>query len=142
MTNCFLSLSARLSMIPVSTNTFCTLVKLVVDVHNTHPRTSSVDSVTGQPDGFFFVDPDVVRLFGSMFFVILPPPPPPRFASTVLSDVRGHHRGARSRVGLIGRRHFALECAAARICREVGGRVLTSMFFRDMAFGVPVGDAR
>ena len=43
----------------------------------------------------------------------------------------------------MGRRGFALESAAARVCREAGSRVVTNMFVRDMDLGVPVaGDNR
>ena len=58
-------------------------------------------------------------------------------------DPFGHHRAACSRTGALGRRGFALESAAARVCREAGGRVVTNMFVRDMDLGVPVaGDNR
>ena len=43
-------------------------------------------------------------------------------------DPFGHHRAACSRTGALGRRGFALESAAARVCREAGGRVVTNMF--------------
>ena len=38
-------------------------------------------------------------------------------------DVLGHHRAACSTSGVLGRRGFALESAAGRICREPGARV-------------------
>ena len=38
-------------------------------------------------------------------------------------DVFGHHRSQRVVAGTLGRRAFPLENAAARICREVSGRV-------------------
>ena len=58
-------------------------------------------------------------------------------------DPFGHHCAACSRTGALGRRGFALESAAARVCREAGGRVVTNMFVRDMDLGVPVaGDNR
>ena len=44
--------------------------------------------------------------------------------------------------GMLGRRGFALESVAARICREAGGRVRTNMFLRDMDLPLPVADAR
>ena len=47
-------------------------------------------------------------------------------------DPCGHHRAACARVGVLGRRGFALESAAARVCREAGGRVMTNMLVRDM----------
>ena len=40
-----------------------------------------------------------------------------------LLDSFGHHRAACANVGVLGRRGFALESAAARVCREAGGRV-------------------
>ena len=49
-----------------------------------------------------------------------------------LFDPNGHHRAACARPGVLGRRGFALESAAARICREASGRVRTNVFVRDM----------
>ena len=44
---------------------------------------------------------------------------------------------------MLGRRGFALESTAARICREAGGRVRTNVFVRDMDLPEPgVADAR
>ena len=43
---------------------------------------------------------------------------------------------------MLGRRGYALESVAARICREAGGRVRTNMFVRDMDLDVPVSDGR
>ena len=54
-----------------------------------------------------------------------------------LLDSLGHHRAACSRVGVLGRRGFALESAAAKICREAGGRVATNLFVRDLDVNVP-----
>ena len=48
-------------------------------------------------------------------------------------DKFGHHRAACSRVGVLGKRGFPLECAAAQVCREAGGRVSTNVFVRDLA---------
>ena len=61
-----------------------------------------------------------------------------------LLDSYGHHRAACARVGVLGRRGFALETAAARVCREAGGRVMTNMFVRelDLAPGVNTTDGR
>ena len=47
-------------------------------------------------------------------------------------DVFGHHRAACSEAGVLGKRGFPLECAAAQVCREGGARVSTNMFVRDM----------
>ena len=49
-----------------------------------------------------------------------------------LLDAFGHHRAACARTGVLGRRGFALESAAARICREAGGPVRTNTFVRDL----------
>ena len=51
-------------------------------------------------------------------------------------DVLGHHRSACAVVGTLGRRGFPLEKAAARICREAGGRVRTNVLVRDLDLGV------
>ena len=49
-----------------------------------------------------------------------------------LLDVFGHHRAACATVGVLGRRGFALESAAARVCREAGGRVRTNVLVREL----------
>ena len=38
---------------------------------------------------------------------------------------------------MLGRRGFALESAAARVCREAGGRVSVNVAVRDLDIGVP-----
>ena len=45
-------------------------------------------------------------------------------------DSHGHHRAACSRTGVLGRRGFALESEAARVCGEAGGRVAANLFVR------------
>ena len=57
-------------------------------------------------------------------------------------DSRGHHRAACARAGVLGRRGYALESVAARICREAGGRVSTNVMVRDLDLVQFVGDAR
>ena len=55
-------------------------------------------------------------------------------------DSSGHHRAACARVGVLGRRGFALESAAARVCREAGGKVMTNILVRDMDCPELVGE--
>ena len=50
-------------------------------------------------------------------------------------DVLGHHRSACAVVGTLELRGFPLENAAARICREAGGRVRTNVLVRDLDLG-------
>ena len=45
---------------------------------------------------------------------------------------RGHHRAACPLAGVLGRRGFSLESAAAHVCREAGGRVTTNVRVQDM----------
>ena len=47
-------------------------------------------------------------------------------------DAFGHHRAACARAGVLARRGFALESAAARVCREAGARVTTNVMVRDL----------
>ena len=54
-------------------------------------------------------------------------------------DSSGHHRAACARAGVLGRRGFAVESVAARICREAGGRVTTNVLVRDMDLVRPDG---
>ena len=44
----------------------------------------------------------------------------------------GHHRAACAAAGVLGRRGFPLEVAAAQVCREAGARVSTNLHVRDM----------
>ena len=46
-------------------------------------------------------------------------------------DSSGHGRAACAQ-GFLGKRGFAVENAAARICREAGGKVRVNVFVRDM----------
>ena len=48
------------------------------------------------------------------------------------------HRAACARVGVLGRRGFAIESAAIRLCREGGARVATNVMLRDLDVPVPV----
>ena len=52
-------------------------------------------------------------------------------------DSCGHHRAACARSGVLGRRGFAVESAAARVCREGGARVTTNILVRDMDVARP-----
>ena len=47
----------------------------------------------------------------------------------------GHHRAACAEAGVLGKRGFPLECAAAQVCREAGARVTTNSFIRDLDLG-------
>ena len=47
-------------------------------------------------------------------------------------DAFGHHRSACAVSGVLGRRGFALESAAARVCREAGGRVSLNVRVGDL----------
>ena len=49
-----------------------------------------------------------------------------------LLDVHGHHRAACAVVGVLVRRGFPVESAAARVCREAGARVSTNVMVRDL----------
>ena len=53
-----------------------------------------------------------------------------------LLDSFGHHWSACPVAGVLGTRGFPLENAAARVCREGGGRVRTNILVRDMDIGV------
>ena len=54
-----------------------------------------------------------------------------------LLDSRGHHCASCARGGFLGRRGFALESAAARVCRAAGARITTNFFLRDLDLGAP-----
>ena len=50
-------------------------------------------------------------------------------------DSFGHHRAACAEAGVLSKRGFPLECAAAQVCREAGARVTTNSFIRDLDLG-------
>ena len=52
-------------------------------------------------------------------------------------DSSGHHRAACAVAGVLGSRGFTLESAAARVCREAGGRVSTNVRVQDMDLAAP-----
>ena len=52
-------------------------------------------------------------------------------------DSRGHHRAACAVAGVLGRRGFTLESAAARVCREAGARVSLDVRVKDMDLARP-----
>ena len=52
-------------------------------------------------------------------------------------DSCGHHRAACAAAGVLGRRGFAVESAAARICREAGARVSLDVRVQDMDLARP-----
>ena len=47
-------------------------------------------------------------------------------------DIFGHHRAACAVAGVLGKRGYRLECAAAQVCREAGARVSTNVPVRDL----------
>ena len=49
----------------------------------------------------------------------------------------GHHRAACSEGGLLARRGFAVEIAAAKVCREAGARVSSNVMVRDLDLTAP-----
>ena len=52
-------------------------------------------------------------------------------------DSLGYHRAACAVAGVLGRRGFPLESAAARVCREAGARVRTNVMVRDLDLWPP-----
>ena len=52
-------------------------------------------------------------------------------------DAVGHHRAACATAGVLGRRGWVLESAAARVCGEGGSRVRFNVFVRDMDLTEP-----
>ena len=79
------------------------------------------------------------RFDSSVFWVLLQrrlwlpfPPSTHKCRCARLLDVRGHHRAACAVVGVLGRRGFPVESAAARVFREAGARVSTNVMVRDL----------
>ena len=68
----------------------------------------------------------------------LPLPLSARFCRCGLPlDLRGHHRAACARAGILGRRECALETVTTWICREAGGRDTTNVIVRDLDLAEP-----
>ncbi len=59
-----------------------------------------------------------------------------RCRCSLFLDPLGNHRAACPHAGVLARRGFPLESAAARVAREAGARVRTNVFVRDMDVGV------
>ena len=78
---------------------------------------------------------------GSPFASPLVPPYLSRLPVWPSFDSSGHH-AACSRAGVLGSRGYALESAAARVCREAGGRVSTNIFLRKRALDTVQADVR
>ena len=71
------------------------------------------------------------------------PPAPRKCRCHLPLDPYGDHRAACPVSGVLARRGFALESAAARICREARGRVRRNAFVRDLNLdAVPPTDGR
>ena len=86
-----------------------------------------------------FPTSSISRFESSVFRVLLQrrlwlllPPSTRKCRCGRLLDVRGHHRAACAVVGVLGRRGFPVESAAARVCREAGARVSTNVMVRDL----------
>ena len=73
--------------------------------------------------------PAVPHLLVSTF---TPTPPSVHVHLPMWPDMFGHHRAACAVAGVLGRRGFPLEVAAAQVCREAGARVSTNLYVRDM----------
>ena len=89
------------------------------------------------------------RLDSSLFRVLLlrrlwlPLPPYSRFCRCGRPlDPSGHHRAACAQAGVLGRQGYALESAAARVCREAGARVSTNVLVWDLDLLPPERAAR
>ena len=52
-------------------------------------------------------------------------------------DSFGHHRAACAQEGWLARRGFAVEIAAAKVCREAGARVSSNIMVRDLDLPAP-----
>ena len=73
----------------------------------------------------------------------LPLPPTSRLCSCRhFLDPLGDHRSACGVSGVLARRGFPPEAAAARVCREAGARVATNVLLRDLNIPLPPRDAR
>ena len=84
----------------------------------------------------------MMRFEAQLFRVILcrrlhlPSPCPHAPADVAANSTHfGHHRAACAEAGVLGKRGFPLECAAAQVCRGAGARVTPNSFIRDLDLG-------
>ena len=85
---------------------------------------------------------DAIRSTCFPHIVVAETSPPSSLDGSALADeacslmLFGHHRSAYAVSGVLGCRGFAVESAAARICREAGARVMVNVLVRDLDLGV------
>ena len=85
----------------------------------------------------FLLLPVLVHAFCTSGVPCVRPPTKRTCGCGRLLDSFGHHRAACANVGVLGRRGFALESAAARACREAGDRVSVNQYVRDLDIAAP-----
>ena len=90
----------------------------------------------------FVVDSGEFRIFLLRRLRLALPLAPHRCRCAGTLDGLLDHRSACAEVGLLAHRAGPLERAAARICREAGARVATSVALRDLNLDVPATDGR
>ena len=88
------------------------------------PRAVKPDAVVWRGDPLLPVHKQGLKVLGI-------PIGQPAFVADFL-DRFGHHRAACAVAGVLGRRGYPLECAAAQVCREAGARVSTNVHVRDL----------
>ena len=96
--------------------------------------------VPSGPD--FVVDNGEFRLFLLRRLRLALPLAPRRCRCGGALDELGDHRSACAQVGVLAQRAGPLERVAARICREAGARVATSVALRDLNLDAPATDGR
>ena len=100
----------------------------------------AITAIPSSPD--FVVDSGEFRTFLLRRLRLALPLAPRRCRCGGTLDELGDHRSACAQVGVRAHRAGPLERAAARICREAGARVATSVALRDLNLDVPATDGR
>ena len=100
----------------------------------------AITAIPSCPD--FVVDSGEFRTFLLRRLRLALPLAPRRCRCGGTLDELGDHRSACAQVGVLAHRAGPLERAAARICREAGARVATSVALRDLNLDVPATDGR
>ena len=100
----------------------------------------AITAIPSCPD--FVVDSGEFRTFLLRRLRLALPLAPRRCRCGRTLDELGDHRSACAQVGVLAHRAGPLERAAARICREAGARVATSVALRDLNLDVPATDGR
>ena len=89
------------------------------------------------PTPLLQIEPHAFRILLLRRLRLAMPPSALRCRCRRLLDPSGDHRAACANAGILAKRGFPVESAAARVCREAGARVRTNVMVRDLNLAMP-----